>query len=161
MAAALRPRPSERWPGIAERDLAALGRAAPAQFIGAKMAMEMRLPVARKPLSESLGRDTKKHLVVPGDTITTDTGFMRCVGTWGLGATKGGRRALHVARWPKPGPLSAVIKRDPEHLSGASLLYKASGFCSLRLVCPRVRLSQTLEALLSRPLLAVVLGSSA
>ncbi|XP_023445888.1 exosome complex component RRP4 isoform X3 [Dasypus novemcinctus] len=49
---------------------------------GAKMAMEMRLPVARKPLSESLGRETKKHLVVPGDTITTDTGFMRGHGTY-------------------------------------------------------------------------------
>uniref|UniRef100_A0A8C8X3N5 Exosome component 2 n=2 Tax=Panthera TaxID=9688 RepID=A0A8C8X3N5_PANLE len=46
------------------------------------MAMEMRLPVARKPLSESLDRDTKKHLVVPGDTITTDTGFMRGHGTY-------------------------------------------------------------------------------
>uniref|UniRef100_A0A8I5KVY3 Exosome component 2 n=1 Tax=Homo sapiens TaxID=9606 RepID=A0A8I5KVY3_HUMAN len=46
------------------------------------MAMEMRLPVARKPLSERLGRDTKKHLVVPGDTITTDTGFMRGHGTY-------------------------------------------------------------------------------
>ncbi|XP_040860433.1 exosome complex component RRP4 isoform X2 [Ochotona curzoniae] len=46
------------------------------------MAVEMRLPVARKPLSESLGRDTKKHLVVPGDTITTDTGFMRGHGTY-------------------------------------------------------------------------------
>lgn len=93
MAAALRPappRPSERSPGIPEPDLAALGRAAPAQAIGAKMAVEMRLPVARKPLSESLGRETKKHLVVPGDTITTDTGFMRCVGTGGLGATRGG-----------------------------------------------------------------------
>ncbi|GAB5580223.1 exosome complex component RRP4 [Prionailurus iriomotensis] len=44
--------------------------------------MEMRLPVARKPLSESLDRDTKKHLVVPGDTITTDTGFMRGHGTY-------------------------------------------------------------------------------
>uniref|UniRef100_A0A2K5EZR3 Exosome component 2 n=1 Tax=Aotus nancymaae TaxID=37293 RepID=A0A2K5EZR3_AOTNA len=47
------------------------------------MAMEMRLPVARKPLSERLGRDTKKHLVVPGDTITTDTGFMRYIGEVG------------------------------------------------------------------------------
>uniref|UniRef100_A0A7N5KGY1 Exosome component 2 n=1 Tax=Ailuropoda melanoleuca TaxID=9646 RepID=A0A7N5KGY1_AILME len=46
------------------------------------MAVEMRLPVARKPLSESVGRDTKKHLVVPGDTITTDTGFMRGHGTY-------------------------------------------------------------------------------
>ncbi|XP_006892514.1 PREDICTED: exosome complex component RRP4 isoform X2 [Elephantulus edwardii] len=46
------------------------------------MAMEMRLPVARKPLSESLGREPKKHLVVPGDTITTDTGFMRGHGTY-------------------------------------------------------------------------------
>uniref|UniRef100_A0A2K5MEJ3 Uncharacterized protein n=1 Tax=Cercocebus atys TaxID=9531 RepID=A0A2K5MEJ3_CERAT len=41
------------------------------------MAMEMRLPVACKPLSERLGQDTKKHLVVPEDTITMDTGFMR------------------------------------------------------------------------------------
>ncbi|XP_015449808.1 exosome complex component RRP4 isoform X2 [Pteropus alecto] len=46
------------------------------------MAMEMRLPVARKPLSDSLGRESKKHLVVPGDTITTDTGFMRGHGTY-------------------------------------------------------------------------------
>uniref|UniRef100_A0A452DKK1 Exosome component 2 n=1 Tax=Bos taurus TaxID=9913 RepID=A0A452DKK1_BOVIN len=46
------------------------------------MALEMRLPVARKPLSESLGRESKKHLVVPGDTITTDTGFMRGHGTY-------------------------------------------------------------------------------
>ncbi|KAL2782168.1 exosome complex component RRP4 isoform 3 [Daubentonia madagascariensis] len=46
------------------------------------MAMEMRLPVARKRFSESLGRETKKHLVVPGDTITTDTGFMRGHGTY-------------------------------------------------------------------------------
>ncbi|XP_045627146.1 exosome complex component RRP4 isoform X3 [Ursus americanus] len=46
------------------------------------MAVEMRLPVARKLLSESVGRDTKKHLVVPGDTITTDTGFMRGHGTY-------------------------------------------------------------------------------
>lgn len=62
------------------------------------MAMEMRLPVARKPLSESVGRDTKKHLVVPGDTITTDTGFMRYVGTWGLAAPKGSCWAL--CTWP-------------------------------------------------------------
>lgn len=158
------PAPSpERRPGIAERDLAALRRVAPAQFIGAKMAMEMRLPVARKPLSESLGRETKKHLVVPGDTITTDTGFMRCVGTWGLGATKGGCWARHVARWPQPGPLSPVMKRprDPERISRTSPLYKVLGCCSPHPVCPRVRLSQTLGALLSRPLLAMDLGSSA
>uniref|UniRef100_A0A8C3W5Y6 Exosome component 2 n=1 Tax=Catagonus wagneri TaxID=51154 RepID=A0A8C3W5Y6_9CETA len=46
------------------------------------MAMEMRLPVVRKRLGEGLGRETKKHLVVPGDTITTDTGFMRGHGTY-------------------------------------------------------------------------------
>lgn len=145
MAAAPRSRPLPGGrPGIAERDLAALGPVAPAQFSGAKMAMEMRLPVARKPLSESLGRETKKHLVVPGDTITTDTGFMRCVGTWGPGATKGGCWALHVARWPQPGPLSPVMKRprDPERISRASPLYTALGCCSLHPVCPRVRLSQ-------------------
>lgn len=75
--------------------------AAPVQVIGAKMALEMRLPKARKPLSESLGRDSKKHLVVPGDTITTDTGFMRYVRIWG---SQGLRRrlhsSLHVARCP-------------------------------------------------------------
>ncbi|XP_023392329.1 exosome complex component RRP4 [Pteropus vampyrus] len=74
------------------------------------MAMEMRLPVARKPLSDSLGRESKKHLVVPGDTITTDTGFMRYVGTWGLGGHRDGCRALHVACQPKPGPLSPCVK---------------------------------------------------
>ncbi|XP_068925449.1 exosome complex component RRP4 isoform X2 [Petaurus breviceps papuanus] len=46
------------------------------------MAMEIRLPVARQRLPESLDRDTQKHLVVPGDTITTDTGFMRGHGTY-------------------------------------------------------------------------------
>ena len=48
------------------------------------MAMEMRLPKACKPLSESLGHDSKKHLLVPGDTITMDTGFM-----WGHGTYMG------------------------------------------------------------------------
>ena len=92
------PRPSKRPQGIAEPDVAVPGRTALAPFFGAKMAMEMRLPVARKPLSESLDRDTKKHLVVPGDTITTDTGFMRYVGIWGLGAPQGGCWAL--CTWP-------------------------------------------------------------
>nr|XP_020829231.1 exosome complex component RRP4 isoform X2 [Phascolarctos cinereus] len=50
--------------------------------LGIKMAMEIRLPVARTRLPESLDRDTQKHLVVPGDTITTDTGFMRGHGTY-------------------------------------------------------------------------------
>uniref|UniRef100_A0A2K5I5K5 Uncharacterized protein n=1 Tax=Colobus angolensis palliatus TaxID=336983 RepID=A0A2K5I5K5_COLAP len=52
-------------------------------------AMEMRLPVACKPLSERLGRDTKKHLVVPGDTVTTDTGFM-----WGHGMYMGEEKLI-------------------------------------------------------------------
>ncbi|KAG8509483.1 Exosome complex component RRP4, partial [Galemys pyrenaicus] len=80
LAAALSPRPAPLSQGQELRSRKS--RAAPAQSIGAKMAMEMRLPVARKPLSESLGGDTKKHLVVPGDTITTDTGFMRGHGTY-------------------------------------------------------------------------------
>ena len=81
-------------------------RAAPARVIGAKMALEMRLPVARKPLSESLGRESKKHLVVPGDTITTDTGFMRYVGLWGTLGSKGRLHcsSLHV----KPGPVFCI-----------------------------------------------------
>lgn len=55
-----------------------------------KMALEIRLPVARQRLPESLDRDTQKHLVVPGDTITTDTGFMRCV----AGAPAGVHKSL-------------------------------------------------------------------
>lgn len=46
------------------------------------MALEMRLPKACKPLSESLGHDSKKHLMVPGDTITMNAGFMRGHGTY-------------------------------------------------------------------------------
>lgn len=78
--------------------------------------MEMRLPVARKPLSEALGRDTKKHLVVPGDTITTDTGFMRYVGIWGARGLKERLGALHVGK-PRPlVPLRVESPRDLAHL---------------------------------------------
>lgn len=96
------------------------------------MAMEMRLPVARKPLSESLGRETKKHLVVPGDTITTDTGFMRYVGSWGTLGYRSRRTALHVACWPKPGP-SVLFPLRPRGTQGTSaehpsrLVFEASG----------------------------------
>ncbi|XP_075440681.1 exosome complex component RRP4 [Ascaphus truei] len=46
------------------------------------MAMEVRLPVARKLVSESIVQESNRHLVSPGDTITTDTGFMRGHGTY-------------------------------------------------------------------------------
>ncbi|XP_053551336.1 exosome complex component RRP4 [Bombina bombina] len=46
------------------------------------MAVEVRLPVARKRLSETVVPDGSRHLVSPGDTITTDTGFMRGHGTY-------------------------------------------------------------------------------
>lgn len=42
-------------------------------------AITMRLPVARKAVGPSAPRGSEKHLVAPGDTITTDTGYMR----WG------------------------------------------------------------------------------
>lgn len=41
-------------------------------------AVTMRLPAARAPLDSSALRGGEKHLVAPGDTITTDTGYMRC-----------------------------------------------------------------------------------
>lgn len=132
----------------------------------AKMAMEMRLPVARKPVSDSLGRESKKHLVVPGDTITTDTGFMRYVGTWGLGSHRGGCRALHVACPPKPAPLSPCVKAPASpraHLQSIPVAWfprpRASTPCIL---CVQVWcLFRPLETFLSRPLVAVILGSSA
>nr|XP_033816379.1 exosome complex component RRP4 [Geotrypetes seraphini] len=46
------------------------------------MAVEVRLPAARKRGSEVLLPETNRHLVTPGDTITTDTGFMRGHGTY-------------------------------------------------------------------------------
>ncbi|KAM4665076.1 exosome complex component RRP4 [Discoglossus pictus] len=46
------------------------------------MAVEVRLPVARKRVSEAVASDGSPHLVSPGDTITTDTGFMRGHGTY-------------------------------------------------------------------------------
>ncbi|XP_038601514.1 exosome complex component RRP4 isoform X2 [Tachyglossus aculeatus] len=46
------------------------------------MAVEMRLPKARKPFSDHVDGDGQRHLVVPGDTITTDPGFMRGHGTY-------------------------------------------------------------------------------
>lgn len=104
------PRPSERGPELRSRISRPSAGLRLRKSFRVKMAMEMRLPVARKPLSDSLGRESKKHLVVPGDTITTDTGFMRYVGTWGLGGHRGGCRALHVACQPKPGPLSPCVK---------------------------------------------------
>lgn len=63
-------------------------------------AVAMRLPVIRKAVGPSGRRSGEKHLVVPGDTITTDTGYMR----WGRrqrGCGEGTRQAalglsLHV-----------------------------------------------------------------
>ncbi|XP_044125131.1 exosome complex component RRP4-like [Bufo gargarizans] len=47
------------------------------------MAVDMRLPAARKRVTEGLeAADKSWHLVSPGDTITTDTGFMRGHGTY-------------------------------------------------------------------------------
>ncbi|XP_039576237.1 exosome complex component RRP4 [Passer montanus] len=45
-------------------------------------AVTMRLPAARAPLDSSALRGGEKHLVAPGDTITTDTGYMRGHGTY-------------------------------------------------------------------------------
>ncbi|XP_031457588.1 exosome complex component RRP4 [Phasianus colchicus] len=45
-------------------------------------AVAMRLPVIRKAVGPSGRRSGEKHLVVPGDTITTDTGYMRGHGTY-------------------------------------------------------------------------------
>ncbi|XP_074780019.1 exosome complex component RRP4 isoform X2 [Athene noctua] len=45
-------------------------------------AITMRLPVARKAVGPSAPRGGEKHLVAPGDTITTDTGYMRGHGTY-------------------------------------------------------------------------------
>lgn len=90
--------------------------AAPAQVIGAKMALEMRLPKARKSLTESLGRDSKKHLVVPGDTITTDTGFMRYVRIWGFQDLR--RRlqsSLHVACCPGTQASCPLLSKSPRY----------------------------------------------
>lgn len=169
MAAVLRPRPLPRplrgGPELRSRiSRPSVGLRLRKSF-RAKMAMEMRLPVARKPLSDSLGRESKKHLVVPGDTITTDTGFMRYVGTWGLGGHRGSSGALHVACRPKLGlcPLVSKPPRAPGHISRAS---QSPGFRGLGLllptsVCPRLRLFRPLETFLSRSLVAVILGSSA
>uniref|UniRef100_A0A674HIM9 Exosome complex component RRP4 n=1 Tax=Taeniopygia guttata TaxID=59729 RepID=A0A674HIM9_TAEGU len=50
---------------------------------GAKMAaVTMRLPAVRAPLDSSAPRGGEKHLVAPGDTITTDTAYMRGHGTY-------------------------------------------------------------------------------
>ncbi|KAG9354510.1 hypothetical protein JZ751_001220 [Albula glossodonta] len=47
------------------------------------MAVDMRLPSVRKQVTDSLlSATTGKHLVVPGDVITSDTGFMRGHGTY-------------------------------------------------------------------------------
>ncbi|POI28681.1 hypothetical protein CIB84_007569 [Bambusicola thoracicus] len=45
-------------------------------------AVAMRLPVIRKAVAPRGPRGGEKHLVVPGDTITTDTGYMRGHGTY-------------------------------------------------------------------------------
>ncbi|XP_072286350.1 exosome complex component RRP4 [Pyxicephalus adspersus] len=46
------------------------------------MAMDIRLPVARKRLSEAVTTENSFHLVAPGDTVTTDITFMRGHGTY-------------------------------------------------------------------------------
>lgn len=103
------------------------------------MALEMRLPKARKPLSESLGRDSKKHLVVPGDTITTDTGFMRYVRIWGSqGLRRRLQSSLHVARCPGTQASCPVVSKSPSYPGhiGASILVPS--FASLTLLTPGI-----------------------
>ncbi|KAF1377555.1 hypothetical protein EPR50_G00169270 [Perca flavescens] len=46
------------------------------------MAADMRLPTIQKPVSLSVSALGRKDLVVPGDVITSDTGFMRGHGTY-------------------------------------------------------------------------------
>ncbi|TKS84449.1 Exosome complex component RRP4 [Collichthys lucidus] len=46
------------------------------------MAADMRLPTIRKPVSLSGSAFDRRDLVVPGDIITSDTGFMRGHGTY-------------------------------------------------------------------------------
>ncbi|XP_018414037.1 PREDICTED: exosome complex component RRP4 isoform X1 [Nanorana parkeri] len=46
------------------------------------MAVDIRLPVARKRVTEAVTADTTGHLVAPGDTITADSSFMRGHGTY-------------------------------------------------------------------------------
>uniref|UniRef100_A0A3P9J0C0 Exosome component 2 n=1 Tax=Oryzias latipes TaxID=8090 RepID=A0A3P9J0C0_ORYLA len=46
------------------------------------MALDMRLPTVRKTVSLSASAFDRKDLVVPGDIITSDTGFMRGHGTY-------------------------------------------------------------------------------
>lgn len=41
------------------------------------MAADMRLPTIQKQVSLSISGRGRKDLVVPGDIITSDTGFMR------------------------------------------------------------------------------------
>ncbi|XP_037256338.1 exosome complex component RRP4 isoform X1 [Falco biarmicus] len=45
-------------------------------------AITMRLPVVRRAVGPTAPRGGEKHLVAPGDTITTDTGYMRGHGTY-------------------------------------------------------------------------------
>nr|XP_061800702.1 exosome complex component RRP4-like isoform X3 [Nerophis lumbriciformis] len=46
------------------------------------MAVDMRLPSIRKLVSHSLSAGDRRDLVVPGDVITSDSGFMRGHGTY-------------------------------------------------------------------------------
>uniref|UniRef100_A0A8C4UG21 Exosome complex component RRP4 n=1 Tax=Falco tinnunculus TaxID=100819 RepID=A0A8C4UG21_FALTI len=45
-------------------------------------AITMRLPAVRRAVGPAAPRGGEKHLVAPGDTITTDTGYMRGHGTY-------------------------------------------------------------------------------
>lgn len=101
--------------------------------------MEMRLPKARKPLSESLGRDSKKHLVVPGDTITTDTGFMRYVRIWGAQDLR--RRlhsSLHVAYCPGTQASCPLVSKLPKYLGHILASTLVSSLPSLVLLTPLI-----------------------
>jgi len=76
----------------------AVGGAPPALKMAA---VSMRLPVPRKAVGLSGPRGGDKHLVAPGDTITTDMGYMR----WGRRG--GGGRGLRAGR-PAPGSPQAA-----------------------------------------------------
>lgn len=72
------------------------------------MATDMRLPTIRKPVSLSVPAFDRKDLVVPGDVITSDTGFMRYVLVGSPGAVGG------CCLWWSP-----RVVRDGNQLKGA------------------------------------------
>lgn len=98
-----------------------MGLAAPPAL---KMAaITMRLPVPRKLVGPSASRGGEKHLVAPGDTITTDTGYMRCGQRWRAGG--GGRARAGRPRGLLRRPLSP---QGPRHLRGGREAHRLGGW---------------------------------